>query len=155
MPLFKKTLIGLFIAFIAIQLIRPARNISGQVLASDITHTIAVPDKVLDLLKNSCYDCHSNNTRYPWYVNIEPMGWMMARHIKRGKENLTFDEFGSYSRRKQANKLRAIATSITDESMPISSYTIMHTDASLNKEQIGLLSDWALKTRDSLLLKDQ
>ena len=89
----------------------------------------------MDVFKNSCYDCHSNNTRYPWYVNIQPMGWVMARHIKKGKENLNFSEFGTYSKRKQANKLRAIATSIKDGSMPLSSYTIMHTDAKLCEEE--------------------
>lgn len=155
MQVFRKIIIGLLIVFIAIQLIRPARNSSGPVKAGDLTHAIAVPDRVLDILKNSCYDCHSNNTRYPWYVNIQPMGWMMARHINEGKENLNFDEFGSYSKRKRANKLRAIATSITDGSMPITSYTIMHTDARLNKEQATMINDWASKTRDSLLLKDK
>ena len=134
MSLYKKILLALLIAFIAIQFIQPAHNTSGQVLPTDITKTVNVPDKVLDIFKNSCYDCHSNNTRYPWYVNIQPMGWMMARHIKNGKENLNFSEFGTYSKRKQANKLRAIAKSIKDGSMPLSSYTIMHTDAKLSKK---------------------
>ena len=124
------------------QFIRPAHNTSGQVLPTDITKTVNIPDKVLDVFKNSCYDCHSNNTRYPWYVNIQPMGWMMARHIKNGKENLNFSEFGTYSKRKQANKLRAIAKSIKDGSMPLSSYTIMHTDAKLSEENIKIITDW-------------
>ena len=151
MRLLKKIALLLLVLFIAIQFIRPARNICGQVLSGGITQMVPVPDAVLDLLSNSCYDCHSNNTRYPWYVNIQPMGWQMARHIKQGKENLNFDEFGSYSKRKQGNKLRAIATSITEGSMPIAAYTLMHTDAKLSKEQAALVSRWALDTRDSLL----
>jgi len=94
MGLFKKILLVILIVFIAIQFIIPARNTSGQVLPTDITKTVNIPDKVLDVFKNSCYDCHSNNTRYPWYVNIQPMGWVMASHIKNGKENLNFSEFG-------------------------------------------------------------
>ena len=82
------------------------------------------------------------------------MGWIMARHIKKGKENLNFSDFGSYSKRKQANKLRAIETSIQDGSMPLSSYTIMHTDAKLSKEQKILIIDWATKTKDSLMAKN-
>lgn len=138
------------IVFIAIQFIQPAHNISGQVLPTDIPKTVNVPDKVLAIFKNSCYDCHSNNTRYPWYVYIQPMGWMMARHIKNGKDNLDFSDFGSYSQRKQANKLRAIETSIKEGSMPLSSYNIMHTDARLSAEDKKLITDWASNAKDRL-----
>lgn len=150
MRILKKIILTLSVIFIVIQFIRPARNISGQVLPADITKTLAVPDKVLGILKNSCYDCHSNNTRYPWYVNIQPMGWMMARHIKKGKANLNFSEFGDYSQRKQANKLRAISMSVLESSMPIASYTIMHTDAKLSADDKKIISKWATGIKDSL-----
>lgn len=150
MKLYKKILLALLIVFIAIQFIQPAHNISGQVLPTDITKTVKVPENVLNIFKNACYDCHSNNTRYPWYVYIQPMGWMMARHIKNGKDNLNFSDFGSYSQRKQANKLRAIETSIKEGSMPLSSYTIMHTDAKLSAENKKLITDWASNAKDSL-----
>ncbi len=150
MKLYKKILLALLIVFIAIQFIQPAHNISGQVLPTDIPKTVNVPDKVLAIFKNSCYDCHSNNTRYPWYVYIQPMGWMMARHIKNGKDNLDFSDFGSYSQRKQANKLRAIETSIKEGSMPLSSYNIMHTDARLSAEDKKLITDWASNAKDRL-----
>lgn len=147
----KKILLAFVILFIAIQFIQPARNKNGQVLTMDITKTINVPGNILNTFQKACYDCHSNNTRYPWYMNIQPMGWMMANHIKNGKENLNFSEFGSYSKRKQANKLRAVAKSIDEGSMPISSYTMMHADAKLSKESKELIKEWATKTRDSLL----
>ncbi len=153
MKLYKKILLILLGVLIVIQFIQPSHNKSDQVLPMDITKTINVPDKVLDVFKNSCYDCHSNNTRYPWYVNIQPMGWFMANHIKEGKENLNFSDFGSYSKRKQANKLRAIAESIKDGSMPISSYTIMHTDAKLTSNDTAIINNWVRITRDSLLMK--
>ena len=154
MKILKKILLLLFIVFIVIQFIRPAHNISGQVLPTDMAKTINVPDKILSILKNSCYDCHSNDTRYPWYINIQPMGWIMADHIKTGKANLNFSEFGTYSKRKQANKLRSLAETINDGSMPISSYSIMHTDAKLSEENKKLITDWVAKTRDSLALKN-
>ena len=151
MKLFKKIFLVLVIVFFAIQFIRPIRNENGQVLPTDITKTVNVPDNVISVLGKACYDCHSDNTRYPWYMNIQPMGWMMANHIKNGKENLNFSEFGNYSKRKQANKLRAVAKSIDEGSMPISSYTIVHADAKLGKESKELIREWATKTRDSLL----
>ncbi len=150
MKLIKKILWGLLIVFIVIQFIRPAHNKSTGLLETDVTKMIAVPENVLGILKNSCYDCHSNNTRYPWYVNIQPMGWIMANHIKEGKQNLNFSEFGNYSKRKQGNKLRATAESIKDGSMPISSYTILHTDGKLSEENKKLITDWALQAKDSL-----
>ncbi len=154
MKLFKKILLLLLIVFVGIQFIRPARNVSGQVLPVDVAKTINVPDKILDILKNSCYDCHSNNSRYPWYVNLQPMGWIMANHIKKGKRDLNFSEFGSYSVRKQQSKLKAIASQVKEGEMPISSYTIMHTDAKLSKEQKELIINWATSIKDSLAAKN-
>lgn len=149
----KKILLAILIVFVGIQLIRPAPNKSEQMLGTDIAKMYNVPDSVQVVLKTACYDCHSDNTRYPWYVMIQPIGWMMARHIKNGKENLNFSEFGSYSKRKQANKFRAIATSIKEGSMPLSSYTTMHADAKLSEANKKLITDWVAKTKDSIEVK--
>ena len=153
MKLYNKILLGILIAFTVIQFIQPGRNASGQVLPADITKTVNVPDSVLNIFKTSCYDCHSDNTRYPWYVRIQPMGWMMARHIRNGKENLNFSAFGTYSKRKQGNKLRAIETSMKESSMPLSSYTMMHTNARLSPETKKLIIEWASIAKDSLSKK--
>lgn len=151
MKIFTKILLITFIVFAAIQFVRPARNNSSEELATDITKTIHVPDDVLNILKNSCYDCHTNNSRYPWYANIQPVGWMMAKHIKAGKADLNLSEFGTYSGRKQANKLRVIESSIRDRSMPIKNYTMMHRDATLSNEDKDLITKWVSLTRDSLM----
>ncbi|WP_173820176.1 heme-binding domain-containing protein, partial [Niastella vici] len=90
----KKMLLGVLIVFVVIQFIQPARNKNGQVLAADISKMYSLPENVQATLKTACYDCHSNNTQYPWYVNIQPAGWMLARHIKQGKAELNFSEFG-------------------------------------------------------------
>ena len=143
-------LLVLLIVFIGIQFIRPVRNESEQVLSADITKTFNVPDSVLNVLKISCYDCHSNNTNYPFYVNIEPVGWMLNNHIKNGKEKLNFSDFGAYSRRRQISKLRSIISQIQDDKMPLSSYTTIHKDAVLTTEDKTLIIDWSNKTKDSL-----
>ncbi|HEY8897031.1 MAG TPA: heme-binding domain-containing protein [Niastella sp.] len=146
----RKWLLFLITAFILIQFIQPARNKNGQVLQSDITAKFTVPANVRSVLEVACYDCHSNNTRYPWYANIQPGGWWLAKHIKDGKEELNFSDFGSYSRRRQINKLRSIANSISDGSMPLSSYTLLHKNARLTKDQKTLIIEWAGKLKDSL-----
>ena len=154
MSLVKKILSGLLIVFVTIQFIQPVRNKTDKVLPTDIQKIVTVPDNVLAVLKNSCYDCHSNNTRYPWYSFIQPGAWWMASHIRKGKADLNFSEFGVYSNRKQQSKLQAIANSIKDETMPISSYTLLHTNAVLSPDDKAVLLDWVKTTKDSLSLKN-
>ena len=145
MSLLKKISFVLLIVFIAIQFIQPARNTNGQVAQADITKHFSVPANVEGVLKISCYDCHSNNTYYPWYANIQPMGWLLANHIKDGKAELNFNEFGNYSERRQLSKLKAINNSIKDGTMPLSSYIVLHQDAKLSKESKALISEWVSK----------
>lgn len=138
------------ILFIALQFVRPVHNKSGQVLTTDITKVITIPDTVLTVLKNACYNCHSNNTGYPWYSNIQPVGWLLAHHIKQAKSQLNFSEFGTYSQRRQLSKLDGIANSIKDEIMPLKSYKIMHKSAQLSAGKKSLLINWAQQSTDSL-----
>lgn len=153
MSILKKILLVLLLVFIAMQFIRPARNI-GQVGQADIANRLMVPGSVEGILKTSCYDCHSNKTCYPWYANIQPMGWVLANHIKDGKDDLNFNEFGTYTKRRQISKLKAIGSSVKEGTMPLPSYTLLHQDAILSKEEKTLVTDWATKTRDSLEAKN-
>ena len=149
----KKIGLVLLAVFIVIQFIRPARNDSERLLPADISKLVTIPDSVQILLKDACYDCHSNNTNYPWYVNIQPMGWLMAKHIRQGKEALNFSEFGSYSSRRQLSKLTGIANSIRDDIMPLSSYKWMHKNARLSIDEKTLIIDWVQRSKDSLAEK--
>jgi len=119
-------------------------------LTTDISKTVSISDSVKASLKITCYDCHSNNTNYPWYSNIQPGGWLMAKHIKKGKYELNFSEFGSYSTRRQVSKLNGIANSIKDDIMPLKSYKIMHKSAELSTDEKSLLINWAQQSKDSL-----
>lgn len=103
----KKIFVLGLIIFLLIQFYQPARNVSSeQDMPEDFTNVYAVPKNVATVLRTSCYDCHSNNTQYPWYSYIQPVRMFMDNHIKEGKENLNFSEFGNYSERKQGNKIR-------------------------------------------------
>lgn len=150
----KKILLALLIVFIAIQFIQPARNKSGQVLPTDITNTYTLPANVQAIFKTACYDCHSNKTNYLWYFNIQPVGWFLANHIKDGKAELNFSAFGSYSTRRQMSKLRSIENSIEDGTMPLASYTLIHKDARLTKEDKAVLLDWINKAKDRMTQKN-
>lgn len=142
----------LLIAFIVVQFIRPARNKSGQVSDADILKTFNVPGNVSTILKNACFDCHSNNTNYPWYSNIQPIGWFLAEDIKDGKSELNLSEFGSLSSRRQISKLKNIVSRIKDGTMPLPMYQLMHSNARLTEDEQKLLIDWIESTRDSIAL---
>lgn len=132
------------------QFIQPARNQNELFLSADISRIYIIPQNVHAILKTSCYDCHSNKTLYPWYSNIQPGGWWLASHIKKGKAELNFSEFGEYSVRRQQSKLKAIEESVEDDDMPLSSYTLIHTSAKLSPAEKKQLLDWVAKTKDHL-----
>ena len=134
--------IVLFI-FIAIQFYQPALNVDkGQVYTTDFTQAYKMPVQVKAMFQTSCYDCHSNNTKYVWYDYVQPARALVENHIKNAKEDLNFNEWGTYSNRKQERLLNSIKEQIETKQMPLSSYTLMHKDAKLNDEQIKTLTDW-------------
>jgi len=146
----KKIVLFLIIAFVGIQFIPTTRNESTEILETDFTQSFEVPQDIQSLLKTSCYDCHSNNTSYPWYNKIQPVSWFLENHINEGKSELNFSEFGSYSKRKQKSKLKAIINQIKDDEMPLSSYELIHQNAKLSKIQKEELLNCMTKLRDSL-----
>ena len=150
MRLIKKIVLALSIVFIAIQFIQPAHNMSGQALPTDFVKMYQLSANLEGILQNACYDCHSNNTSYPWYSNIQPMAWLIASHIKNGKAKLNFSDFGSNRYRKQISKLKEIANQIKDDEMPIASYRALHKKANLTKEEKVLIIDLMNKKADSL-----
>jgi hypothetical protein len=139
----KKIIFIVFLIFLVMQLYQPARNTEfEQDSTVDFTGVYLVPKNVETILRTSCYDCHSNNTNYPWYSNIQPGRFFMERHIKEGKENLNFSEFGKYSKRKQENKLDRIVKEIKSDEMPLASYTLIHQNAILTLSQKNEVIDW-------------
>ena len=151
----KKILFIGLIIFLLIQLYQPARNISfEQDITGNFTKVYKVPKNVETIFRTSCYDCHSNNTFYPWYSYIQPTRFFMESHINEGKENLNFNEWGNYSGRKQKNKLDRIAKQIKSNEMPLASYTLIHKNATLSASQKKEVLDWINKTKDSISLQN-
>ncbi len=147
----KKILFIGLIIFLLMQLYQPARNESfEQDITANFTKVYNVPKNVEAILRTSCYDCHSNNTNYPWYSNVQPVGFFMEHHIKEAKEDLNFDEWGKYSKRKQENKLDRIVKQIKSDEMPLASYTLIHKNARLTTVQKKEVMDWISKIKDSI-----
>lgn len=151
----KKIFYLLLVIFIVIQFFRPEKNINTTAAATsnDITRIYKVPENVMTVLKTSCYDCHSNNTAYPWYNNIQPVAWWLKNHVDEGKREINFNEFASYAIRRQYKKLEEISEQVKEDEMPLSSYTLIHTNAKLNNEQKTLLTNWADEVRKEIFGK--
>jgi hypothetical protein len=139
----KKIFIGLLVVLVIIQFIQPAKNKSTTSQPNDIGVTMNVPDDVSIVLRKACYDCHSNNTNYPWYASIQPVSWWLNHHIDEGKDELNFSEFGAYKMKRKIKKFNEIAGEVTDGEMPLESYTWIHKDAKLTKEEASALINWA------------
>lgn len=146
----RKILLGLVVVFVAIQFVRPAKNLSPVAGPNDLTAKIAVPADVQRVLARACYDCHSDNTRYPWYAGVQPVGWWLASHIRDGKRHLNFSEFGVYNAKNAARRLRGVAHTVDNGSMPLHSYTWIHRDAILTEAEKKLVADWAEAARSKL-----
>jgi Haem-binding domain len=145
----------LLAALIIIQFFHPAKNVSSNPIdfANDISKTYHVPDDVQLILQTSCYDCHSNNTKYPWYSKIQPVAWWLNDHVVEGKKEINFSEFASYRIGRKYKKLEEIIEQVKEDEMPLESYTIIHRDAILNKEQKQTITNWASAIRDSIKLQ--
>ena len=147
----KKILIGLLVVFVAIQFIRPEKNVSN-----DETYGIAtkydVPAEINEILTISCNDCHSNLTRYPWYANVQPVAWWLDDHVTDGKKHLNFSEFTKMPIAFQNHKLEETVEMVEELEMPLPSYTYLglHSEAKLTDDQRKIIIDWANAQLDTL-----
>lgn len=147
-----KVILGIFIAAIVIiQFFRPEKNLSAAAPDGNDLMVMHPPGQpVGDVLKRACYDCHSDNTRYPWYAEIQPVAWWLDSHVREGKEHLNFSQFGRYSTKRQLHKLDELIGEIQDEKMPLPSYKLAHADARLSPAEIEMLVTWAEDLQDQI-----
>lgn len=134
----------LLAALLVIQFMpRPAKNISPAITQAHITKAVTVPAKVNEILKEACMDCHSNNTRYPWYSGLQPVASWMGDHVAEAKKELNFSEFGNYTAKRQRKKWEEIAEEVREKEMPLKSYTYTHSGARLSAGDREMLVSWA------------
>ena len=137
----KKIVLIIIIVLGLIQFIKPQKNDSKN-YKNDITTELQVPKAVQEIIKTSCANCHSNSTTYPWYNNIAPVSWFLAYHINNGKEHLNFSEWASYNKEQKNHIIKEMKKEIKEGGMPLFSYTLIHKNATLTKQQSELLLNW-------------
>ena len=150
MKIVKIIAIVLLVVFVGIQFIPSSRNQSISVPETDFMLVNNVPKNIQNKLQVSCYDCHSNNTQYPWYNKIQPAAWFLEDHIKEGKAELNFNEWDSLSSRRKSSKLRSIIKQIESGEMPLDSYTLIHKDAKFSEAEAEELINFITQLKDSL-----
>lgn len=140
----------LALAVCAIQFFRPPRNLSHGPPERGIEGLYPVPDRVMQIFRRSCYDCHSDSTVYPWYAEIQPLAWWLNSHIEQGKRQMDFDMFAGYRPFRQYGKFRDIIEQIQKDEMPLPSYLIIHRYARLTPDEKEEVLRWSRAMMDTM-----
>ncbi|AKA33740.1 heme-binding domain-containing protein [Flagellimonas lutaonensis] len=148
MKIAKKIAVALLVVLVVMQFIRPDKNQTDNPDYVAVFEAETSPsEEVKKILKQSCYDCHSDHTEYPWYNNIAPVSYWLADHIDHGKGHLDFSDWQNYDAEKKDHKLEEIVEEVKEGEMPLKEYTWTHSEARLTKEQREMITTWAQAAR--------
>ena len=114
-------------------------NQSNPPVESDVE----APSDVKAVLERSCYDCHSNETRWPWYSRVAPVSWLVVRDVHEGREHLNFSTWGALSTSELVDEMEELWEEVEEEEMPLWFYLPLHPEARLSADDRALLLEWA------------
>jgi hypothetical protein len=140
----RKVLVAIVLVLLGIQLVPVPRE------NPPVTEVIGAPEDVQRVLENSCYDCHSNLTEWPWYSRVAPASWLVYRDVTKARDELNFSEWGDYSERRRNHKLEEIEELVADKKMPLKFYLPFHPEARLTVEAMETLIEWSRSERATL-----
>lgn len=133
----------LLAVLVVAQFFQPEKNDGDISSVSIFVAETNPPAEVHKILKNACFDCHSNKTKYPWYSGITPINYWMSDHVKVGKKKLNFSKWSDYSLKRKEHKMEELWEEVEEKEMPLDSYTWTHFDAQLTDKQIKEVVHWA------------
>ena len=143
----KNILLGVVAIFITIQFFQIDKSTSPVDPTKDFIVLTQPDEELTKILQTACYDCHSNQTVYPWYSYISPVNWWLKHHVEEGTEHLNFSNWADYSAKKADHKLEEMYEEVEEGEMPLNSYTWAHGDARLTTEQREKLISWVQSLR--------
>lgn len=141
----KKTAVGIAVVLVTLQFFRPERSPMTASGGEDLINIHSPPPGVRETLVKACYDCHSNQTRYPWYASIQPLAWFLDHHVEEGRMHINFSEFEALPSRRAVQVLEACGDQVAEKEMPLWSYTLAHPEARLTEAQRADLVAWVTK----------
>ncbi len=137
--MFKWVLAGVAVLLVAIQFFQPDRS-NPPADPQGTYEAMAKPDAELAAaLRRACYDCHSNETRWPWYSRVAPVSWLLANHVREGRGHLNFSEWGRYSPQAARRRLEEACEEVREGKMPLRSYLFLHPEARLTPKEANLI----------------
>lgn len=143
----KPILVGLLVTFVVIQFIARPEKISEPVNENDIISVLEIEGPIATMLKSACYDCHSDQPRYPWYASLAPVSWKIGEHIEEGRDELNFSKWATFSAKRRDHKLEEMIEEVEGGKMPQPNYVRMHSEAKLTDEQVASLKTWVTAER--------
>lgn len=148
--MWKQIILGIIVLFVGIQFFGKSPGNPEFDKQTDLIEQLNPNQEIQGILKNACYDCHSNETKYPWYAKVAPIKWSINKHIRHGREELNFSIWGTYELGRKDHKLEEVVEVLEEGEMPLTSYISMHSEAQLSKEQVNALISWAKTARGNL-----
>lgn len=147
---FKLAALILALVFAGAQFVRPERvNVAGDPARSLAARAHLTPE-VSALLARSCNDCHTGQTRWPWYSEVSPLSWFVADHVEHGRRNLNFSDWARYEGQDIDGLLQHICFEAKRGTMPMPSYTLVHRSAKLTPGDVRTLCEWTAAERARL-----
>jgi hypothetical protein len=146
----KKILLVIVVILFVIQLVPNNLPVNSINNPNDLLSNNLVPQDIETLFKNNCYDCHSNETVYPWYSYVAPVSFLVSRNIREGREHLNFSEWESLSKLDKAEALDDLIGEVEEGKMPIKAYFITHPKAELSEEDRNKITSWADEFAESI-----
>lgn len=140
----KKTIVWIAAVFLAIQLIPIDRENKPVKAEDNFVDIYSTPQHISTILKNACYDCHSNETVYPSYAYVAPLSWAVKDHVNEGRQYLNFSEWGTYNKDLRRNAVEKTVQTLENRTMPLPSYITYHPEANLTTAQIDTLKAYFL-----------
>ncbi len=134
--------LALLSILLILQFFQPEQNNSAVDPELDMLAVIAPPEHIAVLIRNACYDCHSNQTIYPWYEKVSPVSWYLHKHILDGKEGLNFSDYGQMDKADRIGALVDFCDVLDAGTMPLQSYMLLHKNARLSQKEKETLCNW-------------
>jgi hypothetical protein len=136
-------LIVLICALVIAQLYRPAKTNPTSDASQSIESHLQVTPQVAAILDRSCYDCHSNKTRWPWYSNVAPVSWLVIDDVNEARQKMNLSEWGRYTNSDVEGLLKRICREVKSGGMPLPIYKPLHPSSKLSDNDVKLLCDWS------------
>ena len=144
----KVVIFSLLVFLVGIQIFQPRRTNPTRVPSRSLLAHVHVPEGVYSALIRSCGDCHSNETRWPWYSHVAPLSWVITDDVNEGRRHMNFEDWEALQDPKQANdRLVGICEEIKKKGMPPFSYRLVHEPLGLKPAEISLICSWSQSFR--------